>query len=120
MVILKLLLGGGGEAIHNIDVRTNMWITWANQTNQESFCLALQSALDPFQTCLIGVLWGFQWSIFINYVSNTVGLSANLTTLCKTLGVSSRWTMSCSRYRANTGAEDALRMSATVNSLKSR
>jgi len=92
-------------------------LTWANQTKQDSFCLALQSATDPFRTCLAGVPWGFQWSAFQNYVGDRVGLTANLTTLCRMIGISPGSTLSCPAFKANTGAEDALRMGVRVNNL---
>lgn len=113
----QLLIMWGVESIHTIDVRTNMWVTWANQTGRDSFCLALQSATDPFRTCLIGVPWGFQWSVFQNYMSNTIGLTANLATLCSMLGINPEAALSCTPYKANTGAEDALRMAVIINSL---
>lgn len=43
------------QGLRNIDQLTNMWITWANQTGQESICLSLATPSDPFCTCLIGV-----------------------------------------------------------------
>ncbi|XP_048149586.1 uncharacterized protein LOC125321203 [Corvus hawaiiensis] len=42
-------------AVHHIDHQEHMWVTWANQTGQESFCLSLATPSDPFRTCLIGV-----------------------------------------------------------------
>ncbi|XP_063280461.1 uncharacterized protein LOC134565030 [Prinia subflava] len=39
----------------NIDTRENMWVTWAKQTKQDSFCLSLATPSNPFRTCLIGV-----------------------------------------------------------------
>lgn len=41
--------------LQHIDPRVNLWVMWANQTNTNSFCLALASAADPFRTCLIGI-----------------------------------------------------------------
>ncbi|XP_032298903.1 uncharacterized protein LOC116653011 [Coturnix japonica] len=50
--------------IHLIQQPGNLWVTWANQTGRTDFCLSLQSATSPFQTCLIGIpVWedsGFQ------------------------------------------------------------
>ncbi|KAM4903260.1 uncharacterized protein FYW23_001115 [Sylvia borin] len=42
-------------ALLDIDRRQNMWVTWANQTGQDSFCLSLATPSNPFHTCLIGV-----------------------------------------------------------------
>ncbi|XP_015710563.1 LOW QUALITY PROTEIN: uncharacterized protein LOC107309905 [Coturnix japonica] len=41
--------------IHLLKQPGNLWVTWANHTGTSEFCLALQSATSPFQTCLIGV-----------------------------------------------------------------
>lgn len=38
-----------------ISPRDNIWVTWANRTNQTAFCLSLRSVNNPFRTCLIGV-----------------------------------------------------------------
>lgn len=35
--------------------KTNIWVTLANLTNQESICLALSSPGNPFSTCLVGL-----------------------------------------------------------------
>lgn len=35
--------------------RHNMWLTWANATGVDSFCLSLAMLGDSFRTCLIGV-----------------------------------------------------------------
>lgn len=32
-----------------------MWLTWANATGVDSFCLSLTMPGDPFHTCLIGI-----------------------------------------------------------------
>ncbi|XP_075302512.1 uncharacterized protein LOC142365547 isoform X1 [Opisthocomus hoazin] len=42
------------EPMYKINPRSNMWLTFANQTNQTSFCISMQSVTDPFRTCLIG------------------------------------------------------------------
>lgn len=60
VLLLCLLANGphgnaGGVAavsLHEVQPTKNMWVTWANQTGQTSFCLSLASATDPFQTCL--------------------------------------------------------------------
>lgn len=62
LLFLTLALG---ESVHLIDQPGNIWVTWANRTNQTDFCLSLQSATSPFQTCLVGIpVWddttGFQ------------------------------------------------------------
>lgn len=46
-----------------------------------------------------------------------MGLTANLTTLCRMIGISPGSTLSCPAFKANTGAEDALRMGVRVNNL---
>ncbi|XP_059712044.1 uncharacterized protein LOC132332100 [Haemorhous mexicanus] len=53
MIIITVI--GKTQGLHNTDQRTNMWVTWANQTGQESICLSLATPSDPFCTCLIGV-----------------------------------------------------------------
>ena len=55
IVIGLILIISGSVAIHRIDPRENMWVTWANKTGQPAFCLSLASATEPFETCLLGV-----------------------------------------------------------------
>ncbi|XP_036261265.1 uncharacterized protein LOC118700791 [Molothrus ater] len=43
------------QGVYNIEQRANMWVTWANRTGQESFCLSPATPSDPFCTCLIGI-----------------------------------------------------------------
>lgn len=51
-----IVLGiGCSHGIHRISPRENMWVTWANSTNQSSFCLSMSRPEDPLRTCLIGV-----------------------------------------------------------------
>lgn len=38
-----------------INPQQNMWLTFANVTGEQSFCLSMASPSDPFRTCLIGV-----------------------------------------------------------------
>ncbi|XP_023787304.1 uncharacterized protein LOC111932445 [Cyanistes caeruleus] len=38
----------------DMDERQNMWVTWANQTGQDNFCLSMATPSDPFRTCLVG------------------------------------------------------------------
>lgn len=52
---LTMTVGRNSAILSKIDPQTNMWVTWANQTGQSSFCLSLASASDPFRTCLFGV-----------------------------------------------------------------
>lgn len=55
-LMLVMMVGDDSEAVlEKIDPQQNMWVTWANQTGQNSFCLSLASATDPFRTCLFGV-----------------------------------------------------------------
>lgn len=34
---------------------SNFWLTWADKTGTQDFCLHLKSASDPFRTCFIGL-----------------------------------------------------------------
>ncbi|XP_055576999.1 uncharacterized protein LOC129736823 [Falco cherrug] len=59
-------------ALHSIEPRQNMWVTWANQSGVTDFCLSLQKASDPFRTCLIGYPY-IHWPDFeplgVNYTA---------------------------------------------------
>lgn len=55
LITLSVILGKGLGNLHKVDPRQNMWVTWANETGQDSFCLSLATPSDPFRTCLIGV-----------------------------------------------------------------
>ena len=55
IVLLILIIAEGSTMLSQIDTQQNMWVTWANETNQRTFCLSLASGSDPFRTCLFGV-----------------------------------------------------------------
>lgn len=55
MLSVIIMAGHGNAILGKIDPQQNMWVTWANETRQSSFCLSLASASDPFRTCLFGV-----------------------------------------------------------------
>ncbi|XP_064007782.1 lactosylceramide alpha-2,3-sialyltransferase isoform X2 [Pogoniulus pusillus] len=57
LILLSLLnlLQLTSPILQKIDERTNLWVTWANETGNMDFCLSLQSATDPFKTFLIGI-----------------------------------------------------------------
>ena len=44
-----------GTAWVPVQPQMHMWVTWANKTGQDSFCLPLATPSGPFRTCLIGV-----------------------------------------------------------------
>ena len=50
-------------------------------------------------------------------MGNGVGLTANLTTLCRMSGINPGSTLFCPAFKANTGAEDALCTGVIVNNL---
>jgi len=50
---LTMTVGRNSAILSKIDPQTNMWVTWAKQTGQSSFCLFLASASDPFVDELI-------------------------------------------------------------------
>ena len=50
-------------------------------------------------------------------MGNGVGLTANLTTLCRMSGINPGSTLFCLAFKANTGAEDALCTGVIVNNL---
>ena len=54
-LLFTMMIGTSMTLLTKIDPQQNMWVTWANQTGQPSFCLSLASASDPFRTCLFGV-----------------------------------------------------------------
>lgn len=58
-----------------VTIRQNVWVTFANLTNQSSFCLALASPSDPFRICLIGLGDLQDWKSFQDYVNDTSCLS---------------------------------------------
>ncbi|XP_051652108.1 uncharacterized protein LOC127474841 [Manacus candei] len=63
-------------ALHTIDPRKNIWVTWANQTGRSSFCLSLASASDPFRTCLFGMPFNSVYKLnllFAGWVSSSCG-----------------------------------------------
>lgn len=43
------------ETLKHIEDRKNLWVTWAEKTNQSSLCLSMATPSDPFRTCLLGV-----------------------------------------------------------------
>ncbi|XP_030418618.1 uncharacterized protein LOC115651630 [Gopherus evgoodei] len=56
-------------AVPRVDPRQNVWVTWANQTGQNIFCISMATPSDPFRTCLIGYPYLFPPD-FVLYVSN--------------------------------------------------
>lgn len=44
-----------GNALHELNPRTNVWVTLARSLNTTSFCASLASPQSPFSTCLVGV-----------------------------------------------------------------
>lgn len=65
-----------------------MWVTWANQIGQDSFCLSLATPSDPFRTCLIGVPLAETGSLkeyTLNYSEPKTALSAFCNVLSTTL-----------------------------------
>ncbi|XP_061231669.1 syncytin-A-like [Neopsephotus bourkii] len=57
-IVLAAVFGlskGTWDTLNKIEKRKNIWVTWAEQVNQSSICLALATASDPFRTCLVGV-----------------------------------------------------------------
>lgn len=71
------MLGTLVTALHRIDPRQNLWVTWANQTGQDAFCLSLASATEPFRTCLVGVP-GFDESHFKGFTNETVNCTSTV------------------------------------------
>lgn len=55
ILVIIITIIGKTQELHNTDQQTNTWVTWANQTRQESICLSLATPSDLFCTCLIGV-----------------------------------------------------------------
>ncbi|TRZ06448.1 hypothetical protein HGM15179_020661 [Zosterops borbonicus] len=55
LLVLNIVLTQGVNGVLNVDQRENMWVTWANRTGQDSFCLSLATPSSLFRTCLIGV-----------------------------------------------------------------
>jgi len=69
LLYLFLILIPSSLAILQMKQPTNLWVTWANLTGQTDFCLSLQSAAEPFRTCLVG-LPQYQLEDFHGYVTN--------------------------------------------------
>lgn len=82
-VIFGLMIGSHlgaidkANALHHIDPRPSMWLTFANQTNQSSFCIAMQSVSDPFRICLMGMLC-WDPSDWKDWVNNTTVLGETM------------------------------------------
>ncbi|XP_067153158.1 uncharacterized protein [Apteryx mantelli] len=70
--------------LHRIDPRPNMWVTWANETGQQAFCLSLASATRPFRTCLVGVP-SFSAAAFSGFATGDCKKSISTATCSATL-----------------------------------
>ena len=58
---------GSGHAWISVQPRTNVWVTLANKTGQDSICLAAANAGNPFMTCLVGTpIGGKEWEYVCN------------------------------------------------------
>ncbi|XP_050168555.1 uncharacterized protein LOC126638605 [Myiozetetes cayanensis] len=66
--ILFIISNNSADATLSIDSRENIWVTWAQQTNQTDLCLSLNQANNPFRTCLIGYPY-FQWQDWKNFTT---------------------------------------------------
>ncbi|KAK4811011.1 hypothetical protein QYF61_015715 [Mycteria americana] len=71
-----------------------MWVTWANKTGQQAFCLSLASATEPFRTCLLGVP-GFKATDFSSFATKNCSRATNVSgcsaTLINSLNVTLPW-----------------------------
>ncbi|KAK4810707.1 hypothetical protein QYF61_007681 [Mycteria americana] len=81
-------------SLHKIEPRENMWVTWANKTGQQAFCLSLASATEPFRTCLLGVP-GFKATDFSSFATKNCSRATNVSgcsaTLINSLNVTLPW-----------------------------
>ncbi|KAK4832977.1 hypothetical protein QYF61_026803 [Mycteria americana] len=81
-------------SLHKIEPRENMWVTWANKTGQQVFCLSLASATEPFRMCLIGVP-GFKANEFSSFAKQNCSQATNVSgcsaTLINNLNVTLLW-----------------------------
>lgn len=97
-VCLLALCGvtGTGADTHFIPQPGNLWVTWANKTGQNDFCLSLQSATSPFRTCLVGIPQ-YTLEAFAGYTTdhsacrNDIDLASQTACLIKSLNVSLPW-----------------------------
>ncbi|OPJ75474.1 envelope glycoprotein gp95-like [Patagioenas fasciata monilis] len=54
-VIFLMMIAAAAAFQMPAQTKTNMWITLAIMTGQDSICLAMASPENPFHTCLVGV-----------------------------------------------------------------
>lgn len=55
LLMVFLILPAVLALVTKIELRRNLWVTWANHTGISEFCLSMASSTDPFRTCLIGI-----------------------------------------------------------------
>lgn len=54
-LLLSLMTTVKAHDILEVVPRRNVWVTFADVTKQDSFCLSMATPADPFRTCLIGI-----------------------------------------------------------------
>lgn len=54
-LLLSLMTAVKTHNILEVAPRHDVWVTFADVTEQDSFCLSVATPADPFHTCLIGI-----------------------------------------------------------------
>ncbi|KAM4658291.1 uncharacterized protein AAGF69_008993 [Amazona ochrocephala] len=76
-LLILLFVYSSVSFLHEINPRKNLWVTWANESGVSEFCLAMASATDPFQTCLIGIP-GYNENSFKAFSTNNCSKSTTV------------------------------------------
>ncbi|KAM4683781.1 uncharacterized protein AAGF69_000462 [Amazona ochrocephala] len=76
-LLILLFVYNSVSLLHEINPRKNLWVTWASESGVSEFCLAMASATDPFQTCLIGIP-GYNENSFKAFSTNNCSKSKNV------------------------------------------